>query len=236
MSIRENLSTSKEVQDIIIADLALTVAFALVLSGGVAGVRQDFNTFLYFVPISFVAVSFSFVLHELMHKFAAQHFGAAAAFRRSDNGILITLISSMLGILIGIPGATMIYAMRFTKEEEGYVALAGPLTNFAVFIGFFGLSFLVPSSGFLHDTVDITMLISLIIAFFNMLPVYPLDGSKVIRWNFTTYFAVEAIIFILLIVVVPAVTMISVETLIIELAFMLVFALVISMFFRGIRL
>ena len=139
-------------------------------------------------------------------------------------------------MLIGIPGATIIYSPRFTKKEEGYVSLAGPLTNFVVFIAFFGLSFIVPSTGLLHDTVGITMLISLIIAFFNMLPVYPLDGSKVLRWNFTTYFAVEALIFILLIVIVPAVTLISVGALIFELALMLVFALVISVFFRGFRL
>ena len=87
-----------------------------------------------------------------------------------------------------------------------------------------------------NQEITFTLYISLLLAFFNMLPVYPLDGSKVIRWNFTTYFAVEAIIFILLILVVPAITSISVGALIIELAFMLVFALVISLLFRGIRL
>ena len=29
---------------------------------------------------------------------------------------------------------------RFTNEEEGYVSLAGPLTNFVVFLVFFGIN------------------------------------------------------------------------------------------------
>jgi len=229
-------------EDIIIADVALTIAFTIILSGGVLG-GFDFGLFIYLIPISFVAVSLSFILHELMHKFVAQHFGAAAGFRKSDNGIIITLASSLMGFLIGLPGATMIYASHFTKEQEGYVSLAGPLTNFVVFAVFFVIGSVVypgflgnigtvlyPSllslNPYLQNVLDLTVFISLYLAFFNMLPIFPLDGSKVFRWNKYVYFAVIAVLFVLLVTILPDIVY--------SLAFVLVVALAISLFYRRI--
>ncbi len=236
----EDALLSRETQDIILADIALTIAFTIILSGGVLG-GFDSGLFIYLIPISFVAVSLSFILHELMHKFVAQHFGAAAGFRRSDNGIIITLASSLMGFMIGLPGATMIYASHFTKEQEGYVSLAGPLTNFIVFAVFFALgSMLFPnflngvslsvfgsslmSYPYLQNMFSFTVFISLYLAFFNMLPMYPLDGSKVLRWNKYVYFSVIALLFVLLLVVIPNIVS--------ALVFVLIFALLISLFYR----
>lgn len=231
---------SKEIEDILIADAALTIGFALVLSGGINGIRSA--AFLYILPISFVAVSLSFVLHELMHKFVAQRFGAAAAFRRSDSGIMITLVTSLFGFLIGLPGATVIYAPRFTREQEGYVSLAGPLTNFAVFAVFslignvlfpgFSQNLLgrlsvvsLSGSAYLQSALGFTVFISIYLAFFNMLPIFPLDGSKVIRWNKPVYFTVVAVIFVLLF-------MITGLAIIPALVFVLILALFLSSFYR----
>jgi Zn-dependent protease len=240
MYARPNLQLSREVEDILIADAALTIGFALVLTGGIAGVSSAL--FLYFLPIAFVAVSCSFVLHELMHKFVAQHFGAAAAFRRSDTGILITLVTSLFGFLIGLPGATVIYAHYFTREQEGIVSLAGPLTNFAVFAVFFiAGSILFPNfsqnllsipvsstitlSSYVQAMLGFTVFISIYLAFFNMLPIFPLDGSKVLRWNKPIYFCVVAVIFVLL-------YMITGPSLIPALLFVLILALFLSTFYR----
>ncbi|MGA3020637.1 MAG: site-2 protease family protein [Candidatus Micrarchaeales archaeon] len=237
-----NSILSSEIEDLIIADLALTVAFTMVLSGGIFG--ADLSIFLYLLPISFVAVSFSFVLHELMHKFIAQHFGAVAAFRRSDNGILITLMTSALGFLVGLPGATVIYASHFTKNEEGYVSIAGPLTNFAVFAIFLIMgSLLFPSFSknivlifnsnqfipelYLQNVFSFTVFTSIYLAFFNMLPLYPLDGSKVFRWNKPVYFSVMVLIFILLIVIIPL------SSIIFSLIFILIMALIMSSLSKG---
>lgn len=245
MQARENVLFSTEVQDIIIADAALTIAFALALSGGLSGLSSGIGLFVYLLPISFVAVSLSFVLHELMHKFVAQHFGAIAAFRKSDNGIIITLATSLLGFLIGLPGATMIYTSHFTREEEGYVSLAGPLTNFTVFAVFFVIGSLLfhgfmqnvvtvlyPASlvslPYLQNVLNFTIFISLYLAFFNMLPIYPLDGSKVLRWNKYIYFAVIAVVFALLAIIIPAATIIS------GLVFVLIVAILISSFYKHI--
>ena len=119
------LPTQAELIDLAIADVALSIAFAIVLSG--------FNNVLFYLPITFFAVTISFVLHEYMHKIIAQRYGAIAAFKRSDIGIVIALITSFLGFLMAMPGATMIYTNNFTKKEDGVVSLAGPLTNLIIF-------------------------------------------------------------------------------------------------------
>jgi Zn-dependent protease len=231
---------SREVEDLIIADAALTIGFSIALSGGMSGVGS--RAFLYLLPVSFVAVSLSFILHELMHKFVAQRFGSAAAFRRSDQGIIITLVTSLFGFLVGLPGATVIYSSHFTREQDAYVSLAGPLTNFLVFALFFVAgSALFP--GFSHNLLDMistislsgnaylqtvfafTVFISIYLAFFNMLPLYPLDGSKVFRWNKPVYLVVMAVIFGLLF-------MITGLALIPALVFVLILALILSSFYR----
>lgn len=243
MRVIAGMSLSREVEDILVADAALTIGFALVLSGGIFGLSA--GGFVLLLPISFVAVSLSFVLHELMHKFVAQRFGAIAAFRKSDNGIFITLITSMFGFLIGLPGATVIYAPHFTRKEEGYVSLAGPLTNFAVFAifavmgealfpGFYSnlLSNIFGSqltgSTYLSAALGFTVFISIYLAFFNMLPIFPLDGSKVLRWNKPVYFSTMAVIFVLLFSITGL-------ALIPGLVFVLIIALLIGSFYRTIR-
>ncbi len=195
---RIHIPASEEIKDMLIADAALTIGFSLILSGGISS--GNLQAFLYYLPIAFVAVSLSFILHEYMHKITAQRFGAIAAFKRSDNGILITLITSALGFLIGLPGATMIYAHNFTEEQEGLVSLAGPLTNFAIFLILFIVTLLMPTSTskYLTNAISTVLFINIWLAFVNMLPIYPLDGSKVLRWNKTVYVLTIGVVFILL--------------------------------------
>jgi Zn-dependent protease len=242
MFARGDIAVSQELQDLAIADIALTLAFTIAISGGMRALASP-ALFIYLLPISFVAVTLSFVLHELMHKFVAQRFGAVAAFTRSDNGIMITLATSLVGFLIGLPGATVIYSSRFTREEEAYVSLAGPLTNFAVFAIFVVAgSYIFPSfvqsipyifnssalfsAPYLQSVMSFTVFISIYLAFFNMLPLYPMDGSKVLKWNKYVYLATMAIILVLLVVIIP--------TIVSGLVFVLIMALLISSIYRRI--
>ncbi|MGC8710357.1 MAG: site-2 protease family protein [Candidatus Micrarchaeia archaeon] len=242
---REHILFGKEIEELLLADLVLTFAFSLVIVGGIGDISQLLNVFIYFIPISFVAVSLSFILHELMHKFVAQKYGAIAAFKTSQYGLAITLITSLFGFLIGIPGATIIYTNNFTKREDGHVSIAGPLTNFLIFLVFFAAGMLLYKNfianvtttlsismymhnSYLHNMINLTLFISILLAFFNMLPIYPLDGSKVLRWNKGIYAAMLITIFALFALVIPLVS------LIIGLAFMLVFAYIFSMLYRNV--
>lgn len=234
---------SQEIQDMIIADAALTIAFAILLSGsgsahlavcaGASGILGFLciNSFVFYLPIAFVAVSLSFILHEYMHKRVAQHYGAIAAFQRSDLGIVITLATSFLGFLMGLPGATVIYASTFTRKQEGYTSIAGPLTNLVVFAVFFLVYSLLPlgyAGGYISTVISTTLFIALWLAFVNMLPIYPLDGSKVLRWNKAVY-AVTLILVIALLILVLGFS----SGLLFSIGFVLVLSLIMSVFFRG---
>lgn len=195
------IPSSEEFIDIIIAVVALSIGFTLALTGGLLG--GQLSSFWTLFPIAIVAIIISFPLHEYMHKIVAQRYGAVAAFRRSDTGIIFTLLTGALGFLFGMPGATVIYTNHFTVKEEGVVSIAGPITNFVIFGIFYAIWHLpmVAGSAYLSSAVQFILYINLWLAFFNMLPLYPLDGSKVLRWNKGLYAAFMIIIVVLLFVI-----------------------------------
>ncbi|MEM0087274.1 MAG: hypothetical protein QXZ38_03935 [Candidatus Micrarchaeaceae archaeon] len=239
--VRQDISLSREAKDFAIADAVLTIAFTLAFIGGAAYLGTTWPLFIYFLPIIFIAVTLSFVLHEFMHKIVAQRFGAIAGFRTSITGLGITLLSSLFGFLLGIPGATVIYTSNFTTKEEGIVSFAGPLTNFSIFIIFLiaGIALYGNVLGsvyvtlttplrisYLHNVINMVLFISILLAFFNMLPIYPLDGSKVLRWSKPIYIFTLAIIFVLFAMI------IGLGAILFSLVFMLVFAFILSLFYR----
>lgn len=231
MPMRQHVPLGDEFIQFLIADVALIIAFSLAESGGLIGILRDSSTsvpsFEILIPVMAIVITASFVLHELMHKIVAQHFGAIAGFRTSSMGLVITLATSMFGFLFAIPGATMIYVQSFTKRENGLVSLAGPLTNFVIFAVFISVGAYAqpPQYSFLYYIVTFGTFISLILAFFNMLPIMPLDGSKVLAWNKPVYAATMGAIFVIAYTfgIIP----------VYNLVFFLIIALVFSMFYRG---
>ncbi|MGC8652111.1 MAG: site-2 protease family protein [Candidatus Micrarchaeia archaeon] len=229
--LRANISKTEEAKDILLADIVLIIAFALTLDGGIESASPFVafaQRFVYLLPIVALGVTLSFVLHELMHKFVAEHYGAIAAFRTSRMGLMITLATGFFGFLLGIPGATMIYTTNFTRKEDGIVSISGPLTNFAVFAVFLAALLLArpPAGSYLYYMLEFTIFISILLAFFNMLPVPPLDGSKVLRWNARIYIATLGAIFVLMFIF----TRIPITSIV----FMVFIALMFSLFYRNV--
>jgi len=226
MPMRQNIPMGNELREIVIAEIALVVAFALAFSGGIAGAVHNQSAFLSYIPIAFVAVTLNFVLHEMMHKFTAQRYGAIAGFKTSTVGLALTVVSGMLGTLFGLPGATYIYVHSFTRKENGIVSLAGPATNIVVFVVFFALLITLnpPQTSYLYLVFSFTISISLVLAAFNMLPITPLDGSKVLAWNLPLYVVVTGgLLGLLLLFGFPA----------IYILYWIIIALVFSVFYRG---
>ncbi len=169
------LFSQKEVRDIIIAWAALALAFTIAVRGDLAS--NPLTAYL----VSFIAVGSGFVLHELMHKFTAERYGYWAEFRMWVMGIVLALITSTLGFIFAAPGATYISGNNVTPRQNGIISLAGPATNIVI-AGIFLLVGNVGSS-ILVDIGGLGFYINLFLATFNMLPIMPLDGAKVWRWN-----------------------------------------------------
>jgi len=123
-----------------------------------------------------------FLLHEVAHKFVAQHYGMWAEFRLTIFGAIITLLSIISPFKIIAPGAVMI-AGSSSKRVVGITAIAGPLTNITLGVVLFGLSNLLPESSALFLVAVFSAAISAFIAVFNLIPIGMLDGLKVFGWN-----------------------------------------------------
>jgi Zn-dependent protease len=187
----------RERNDLIIAWFAISLAFSLAFSGGV-GVwmgspiqRTTLETYLVFLILSMVTVGVGFVLHELAHKFTAMNFGYWAEFRKDNLMLLVAVVlAALVGVVFAAPGATMIYGSGVTREQNGKISAAGPVTNLILCIPFAILLFistgLDPASSSRSILVMAGMVglqVNAMIAAFNMLPVSVLDGRKVLAWN-----------------------------------------------------
>jgi len=174
------LETSKiELFDIAKAWIAISLAFAFLLSG-----RSLFNLqFLFFFFISMVTVGVGFLFHELAHKVSAQRYGCVAEFRAQDSMLLFMLVLAFFtGFIFAAPGAVMI-AGRVTTKENGIISAVGPATNFVLSVVFLGLAFVLPLGGIWWYGFQINAWLGL----FNLIPVWNLDGKKVLNWNLGVY-------------------------------------------------
>ena len=159
------------------------------------------------IIFSTLGVASGFILHELAHKFTAQHFGYLAEYRANLMGLALAVFSAFAGILIAAPGAVMISRYRpvlqayipeglpgsngphpFQQEELAsrmkremlLISLAGPMTNIVLAAGFFILKMSgLAGEGIWAHAVGFAISINLILAAFNMLPFGPLDGKKI---------------------------------------------------------
>jgi Zn-dependent protease len=171
------LFSGVEIRDILIAWVALSAAFVIAQRGGlVAGIGLIGN-----FGVSLIAVGLGFVLHELMHKFTAERYGYQAEFKMWPFGIVFALITSALGFIFAAPGATYIHGYDVPPRQNGIISLAGPITNIVIATIFLPLAFF---GGAIVGQVGVVGLsVNLFLAGFNMLPIMPLDGAKVWRWN-----------------------------------------------------
>ena len=178
----------------------LTLAFALALSNGLFVVMDDPSILITTLPLAFAAVMTGFLLHELAHKWMAQQYGCWAEYRGNKKGLYFALAMSAFGFLLAAPGAVMVSG-RITDRQNGIIAAVGPLTNIAIAI--VALPIYIFTAGLdwpislLGELARFIIVINLILGGFNMIPVQPLDGSKVIMWSKTAYLGIIAAIFAL---------------------------------------
>jgi Zn-dependent protease len=175
-----------ELRDISIAFVVLTLDMLFVLLGGVAGLigLSPVGLALQFAAVAAAAALTGFVAHELAHKVSAQRRGYWAEFRMSPVWLLLSLvISAFSGFLFAAPGATVIGGMG-NRDDWGKTALAGPAVNMVFAIGFYaGAVVLIDLGSYAAIWLLFLAFINGWFATFNLIPIGPLDGRKVLSWN-----------------------------------------------------
>jgi Zn-dependent protease len=175
-----------ELRNIALAVGALTLAFTLFFSiyypiPGLSGAA----VYVFALGVSFGAVITGFMLHEFAHKVVAQRNGAWAEFRAYPLGLLLAIVFSFLGFIFAAPGAVYIQGM-ISKKQNGLISIAGPLVNIVMGVAFLGLGIFI-NTGLLAVAMYLVGTINVFLAAFNLLPIPPFDGYKVLKWNIPIY-------------------------------------------------
>ena len=163
--------------------------------------------FLFYLPLLF-----SLCVHEFAHAYTARRFGDLTAFQ---NGRLTlnpaahidpigTLLLPLLAIGMNFPvfgwAKPVPVDPRYLKnprKDMFWVAFAGPLSNFLLAgLGCLALAGLyttgqdkIPSGRPIVSLAEVFIYINLLLGAFNLIPLHPLDGGKVmarflpVRWN-----------------------------------------------------
>lgn len=147
---------------------------------------------------SIIILIFSVVLHELAHGIAAEAQGDPTPrlqgritlnpFKHLDpiGSLLVPFLTYNLGGFIfgwAKPVEFNPYNLRNQRWGEAIIAIAGPLTNLVIAF-FFGM--ILRFSGVLNfdqnvlNFIAIIVIVNLALAIFNLIPVPPLDGSKIL--------------------------------------------------------
>lgn len=163
-----------------------------------------------YLPILLVIVFFSVVCHEISHGMVAYRLGDPTAYRAGRltfNPIphIDIFGTVILPLFLVLSGSSFIFAWAkpvpvnssyFRDPRDGmmYVAMAGPATNLALALvlalaAHLGAGFL---PGWLLGTLAMASLINIVLMVFNLLPIPPLDGSRIVArflsgralWNY----------------------------------------------------
>ena len=189
--------TGKEIRDLIISFIVIALGFTILYSNG------DYSHITLIFPVVMIGVGAGFIFHELGHKFVAMHYGYYAEYELWPTGLLIALASSFFGFIFAAPGAVVIYSNGMEKKTNGIISIAGPIVNIILGLIFFLIlvslgDFAYTETGYLVAlTCVLGTRINFFLAAFNLLPIPPLDGSKVMAWSVPIWlitFAIAAIL------------------------------------------
>ena len=189
--------TGKEIRDLIISFIVIALGFTILYSNG------DYSHVTLIFPVVMIGVGAGFIFHELGHKFVAMHYGYYAEYELWPTGLLIALVSSFFGFIFAAPGAVVIYSNGMEKKTNGLISIAGPIVNiilgliFFLILGSLGDFIYTETGAIVYLICVLGTRINFFLAAFNLLPIPPLDGSKVMAWSVPVWlitFAIAALL------------------------------------------
>jgi Zn-dependent protease len=145
-----------------------------------------------FVVLLFISIA----IHEMMHAYVAYRLGDDLAYSRGRISLnplnhidpMLTLALPAFMLLIGLPPILAakpvpINTSRISGEEFGLAAvgIAGPVTNLLLAtIAALILNNVLQSPGLARDIVNLFVQLNVALFVFNMMPLPPLDGSRLL--------------------------------------------------------
>jgi Zn-dependent protease len=157
------------------------------------------NEIIQALAVYALPVIFAVTLHEAAHAYAAKYFGdntAYAAGRMSMNPLrhidpfgtilLPALMFAFTPFIFGYakPVPIDFNRLRNPKKQMVWVALAGPAANFVMALGWLLLAILLSATHvtetYPHKVAQAGIFVNMLMFVFNLLPVPPLDGGRIL--------------------------------------------------------
>ena len=145
------------------------------------------------IIITLAILIFSAILHEIAHGFVAERLGdptarLAGRLTLDPRKHIDPMMSLLLPFILMISGSPILigaakpvpvdpFNFRDGRKDLAIVSLAGPLTNAAIAIAASLILKILPNSS---DLILMNIVhLNLLLAIFNLIPIPPLDGSKI---------------------------------------------------------
>jgi len=154
----------------------------------------------------------AFLFHEFGHRQVAVHFGLQTKFRLLTFGMLLTVLSLIMGFIslvsssatfpmLALPGAVVVLGLDKINKKTGLCKAAGPSVNLVYGSILLIVSLLIPNMFYpLNYFIGYAAYFNFMLGAFNMIPVGILDGQNIWKWNKRVYIGLIASLGILLVI------------------------------------
>jgi Zn-dependent protease len=187
---KERILLARDLRDTVIAIVALTIIFAYNAQNPAATVNS-------FIP-ALLAVSVAFLVNRIVCKLLASKLGCVAYYRIWLPGLVFGLILMLIGFKFPAIGFIVIHPFAFGRwgfksrrpsmTEDGLMGFIGPASNILLALVL---------SIFSDPMLSYMSFVSAYFALFNLLPIKPLSGYKMIVWKPWIWFFLVIINFLI---------------------------------------